>query len=69
MRHEVRLLAGELQADAPSNGRPPVQLLGAEGRSDEIRGARLAAFQTALVKASSEETCPRLLRLFAGLAE
>ncbi|WP_376556763.1 hypothetical protein [Streptomyces sp. NPDC055992] len=31
------------------------QLLGVEGRSDEVRGARLAALQTALVKASSEE--------------
>ncbi|MGV9565037.1 Helicase associated domain protein [Streptomyces sp. NPDC003480] len=31
------------------------QLLGAEGRSDEVRGARLAALQTALVKASAEE--------------
>ncbi|MGW8976201.1 Helicase associated domain protein [Streptomyces platensis] len=29
-------------------------LLGAEGRSDEVRGARLAALQTALVKASAE---------------
>ncbi|WP_432182466.1 hypothetical protein [Streptomyces sp. NBC_00063] len=46
-----------------------MQLLGAEGRSDEVRGARLAAFQTALVKASSEEPAARLLRLFAGLAE
>ncbi|MGW1134237.1 Helicase associated domain protein [Streptomyces griseoluteus] len=31
------------------------QLLGAEGRSDQVRGARLAALQTALLKASSEE--------------
>ncbi len=31
------------------------QLLGVEGRSDEVRGARLAALQTALVKASVEE--------------
>ncbi len=31
------------------------QLLGMEGRSDEVRGARLAALQTALVKASAEE--------------
>ncbi|MFJ3161404.1 DEAD/DEAH box helicase [Streptomyces kanasensis] len=31
------------------------QLLGAESRSDEVRGARLAALQTALVKASAEE--------------
>ncbi|MFC9280159.1 Helicase associated domain protein [Streptomyces collinus] len=31
------------------------QLLGVEARSDEVRGARLAALQTALVKASAEE--------------
>ncbi|MER5891987.1 Helicase associated domain protein [Streptomyces sp. NPDC001876] len=31
------------------------QLLGAEGRSAEVRGARLAALQSALVKASAEE--------------
>jgi predicted helicase len=31
------------------------QLLGTEGRSAEVRGARLAALQTALVKASAEE--------------
>ncbi|MFF5538643.1 Helicase associated domain protein [Streptomyces cinerochromogenes] len=31
------------------------QLLGAEARSDQVRGARLAALQTALVKASAEE--------------
>lgn len=31
------------------------RLLGVEGRSDEVRGARLAALQTALVKASAEE--------------
>ncbi|MFD8903197.1 DEAD/DEAH box helicase [Streptomyces ardesiacus] len=37
------------------------QLLGAEGRSDEIRGARLAALQTALVKASAEEGFRRTL--------
>ncbi|MGV9248066.1 Helicase associated domain protein [Streptomyces sp. NPDC003710] len=37
------------------------QLLGAEGRSDEVRGARLAALQTALVKASSEENFRRTL--------
>ncbi|MFE9941972.1 DEAD/DEAH box helicase [Streptomyces hirsutus] len=37
------------------------QLLGAEGRSDEVRGARLAALQTALVKASSEEGFRRTL--------
>ncbi|MEU7432521.1 Helicase associated domain protein [Streptomyces sioyaensis] len=37
------------------------QLLGAEGRSDEVRGARLAALQTAMLKASSEETFRRTL--------
>ncbi|GHH57024.1 Helicase associated domain protein [Streptomyces candidus] len=37
------------------------QLLGAEGRSTEVRGARLAALQTALVKASSEENFRRTL--------
>ncbi|MFG2490868.1 Helicase associated domain protein [Streptomyces caniferus] len=37
------------------------QLLGAEGRSDEVRGARLAALQTALLKASSEENFRRTL--------
>ncbi|MFG2545369.1 Helicase associated domain protein [Streptomyces sp. NPDC048594] len=37
------------------------QLLGAEARSDGIRGARLAALQTALVKASSEEGFRRTL--------
>ncbi|MFB6775523.1 Helicase associated domain protein [Streptomyces sp. NPDC056337] len=37
------------------------QLLGAEGRSDEIRGARLAPLQTALLKASSEENFRRTL--------
>ncbi|GHB67340.1 helicase [Streptomyces viridiviolaceus] len=31
------------------------QLLGVEGRSEQVRGARLAALQTALVKASAEE--------------
>ncbi|MFG2833172.1 Helicase associated domain protein [Streptomyces sp. NPDC048434] len=36
-------------------------LLGTEGRSDEMRGARLAALQTALVKASSEEGFRRSL--------
>ncbi|GHA72132.1 helicase [Streptomyces tauricus] len=36
-------------------------LLGAEGRSDQVRGARLAALQTALVKASSEEGFRRTL--------
>ncbi|MGV4892177.1 Helicase associated domain protein (plasmid) [Streptomyces viridosporus] len=38
-----------------------VQLLGAEGRSDAVRGARLAALQTALVKASAEEGFRRTL--------
>ncbi|MFD7667732.1 Helicase associated domain protein [Streptomyces sp. NPDC059788] len=37
------------------------QLLGAEGRSDAVRGARLAALQTALLKASSEENFRRTL--------
>ncbi|MFI7097039.1 helicase associated domain-containing protein, partial [Streptomyces lydicus] len=37
------------------------QLLGAEGRSDQVRGARLAALQTALVKASAEENFRRTL--------
>ncbi|MFI1146890.1 helicase-related protein [Streptomyces sp. NPDC020780] len=37
------------------------QLLGVEGRSDEARGARLAALQTALVKASAEENFRRTL--------
>ncbi|GAA1542865.1 DEAD/DEAH box helicase [Streptomyces albidochromogenes] len=37
------------------------QLLGAEGRTDEVRGARLAALQTALVKASAEEGFRRTL--------
>ncbi|WP_445081959.1 Helicase associated domain protein [Streptomyces ipomoeae] len=36
-------------------------LLGAEGRSDQVRGARLAALQTALIKASSEENFKRTL--------
>ncbi|MGW2892611.1 Helicase associated domain protein [Streptomyces griseoruber] len=36
-------------------------LLGAEGRSDQVRGARLAALQTALIKASSEENFRRTL--------
>ncbi|MGW1591903.1 DEAD/DEAH box helicase family protein [Streptomyces sp. NPDC002386] len=36
-------------------------LLGVEGRSDEVRGARLAALQTALVKASAEEGFRRLV--------
>ncbi|MFD6879997.1 MULTISPECIES: Helicase associated domain protein [unclassified Streptomyces] len=37
------------------------QLLGAESRTAEIRGARLAALQTALVKASAEEGFRRTL--------
>ncbi len=37
------------------------QLLGAEARSDEVRGARLAALQTALLKASAEENLRRTL--------
>ncbi|MFF0291792.1 Helicase associated domain protein [Streptomyces sp. NPDC005262] len=37
------------------------QLLGTESRSDEMRGARLAALQTALVKASAEENFRRTL--------
>ncbi|MFF4694861.1 DEAD/DEAH box helicase [Streptomyces chattanoogensis] len=37
------------------------QLLGAEGRSDQVRGARLAALQTALIKASAEENFRRTL--------
>ncbi|MGV9357967.1 Helicase associated domain protein [Streptomyces misionensis] len=37
------------------------KLLGAEGRSDEVRGARLAALQTALLKASSEAGFRRTL--------
>ncbi|WP_435280062.1 Helicase associated domain protein [Streptomyces sp. 1222.5] len=37
------------------------QLLGVEGRSDQVRGARLAALQTALVKASAEEGFRRTL--------
>ncbi|GAA1545717.1 hypothetical protein GCM10009730_63470 [Streptomyces albidochromogenes] len=37
------------------------QLLNAEGRTEEVRGARLAALQTALVKASAEEGFRRTL--------
>ncbi|MCT9094265.1 Helicase associated domain protein [Streptomyces sp. ASQP_92] len=37
------------------------QLLGAESRSAEVRGARLSALQTALVKASAEENFRRTL--------
>ncbi|MFG2533393.1 Helicase associated domain protein [Streptomyces sp. NPDC048516] len=36
-------------------------LLGVDGRSDEVRGARLAALQTALLKASAEEGFRRTL--------
>ncbi|MGW1895756.1 Helicase associated domain protein [Streptomyces sp. NPDC002004] len=37
------------------------QLLGAEARSEQVRGARLAALQSALMKASSEENFQRTL--------
>ncbi|TGB14624.1 DEAD/DEAH box helicase [Streptomyces sp. MZ04] len=37
------------------------QLLGVESRSEQVRGARLAALQTALVKASAEEDFRRTL--------
>lgn len=37
------------------------QLLGAEARSEAVRGARLAALQTALLKASAEENFRRTL--------
>ncbi|MGW2651713.1 Helicase associated domain protein [Streptomyces sp. NPDC001393] len=37
------------------------QLLGIEGRSEKVRGARLAALQTALVKASAEDNFRRTL--------
>ena len=37
------------------------QLLGAEARSEQVRGARLAALQTALVKASAQEAFRRTL--------
>ncbi|MER6075818.1 Helicase associated domain protein [Streptomyces sp. NPDC001817] len=37
------------------------QLLGIEGRSEKVRGARLAALQAALVKASSEDNFRRTL--------
>ncbi|MFJ8597046.1 Helicase associated domain protein [Streptomyces sp. NPDC093598] len=37
------------------------QLLGADARSEQVRGARLAALQTALVKASAEENFRRTL--------
>ncbi|GGW74522.1 helicase [Streptomyces xantholiticus] len=38
-----------------------VQLLGEDARSEQVRGARLAALQTALVKASAEEGFRRTL--------
>ncbi|MEV5440518.1 Helicase associated domain protein [Streptomyces sp. NPDC052682] len=38
-----------------------VQLLGKEARSEQVRGARLAALQTALLKASAEEGFRRTL--------
>ncbi|MFK0171668.1 Helicase associated domain protein [Streptomyces sp. NPDC090306] len=47
--------------DITDAGLQAAQLLGAEARSDEIRGARLAALQTALVKASAEEGFRRTL--------
>ncbi|MGW7822489.1 Helicase associated domain protein [Streptomyces puniciscabiei] len=37
------------------------QLLGVDGRTDQVRGARLAALQTALLKASAEENFRRTL--------
>ncbi|MFC7795385.1 hypothetical protein [Streptomyces cinereoruber] len=43
-----------------------VQLLGAQSRSEEVRGARLAALQTALMKASAEENLRRTL-VFHGV--
>ncbi|GHB54537.1 hypothetical protein GCM10010377_52050 [Streptomyces viridiviolaceus] len=42
------------------------RLLGAEGRSEQVRGARLAALQTALVKASAEEGLPQELVFHHG---
>ncbi|MEU9647282.1 Helicase associated domain protein, partial [Streptomyces sp. NPDC048188] len=47
--------------DITDNRLQAAQLLGAGARSDEVRGARLAALQTALVKASSEEGVRRTL--------
>lgn len=47
--------------DVTDNQLQAAQLLGKEGRSAEVRGARLAALQTALVKASSEEGFRRTL--------
>lgn len=40
---------------------PPAELLAQDARSDEVRGARLAALQTAVMKAISEEGCKATL--------
>ncbi|MGW7022475.1 Helicase associated domain protein [Streptomyces decoyicus] len=48
-------------ADITDTQLQAAQLLGAEGRSEQVRGARIAALQTALVKASSEENFRRTL--------
>jgi predicted helicase len=48
-------------ADITDTQLQAAQLLGAEARSDQVRGARLAALQTALVKASAEEGFRRTL--------
>lgn len=45
------------------------QLLGVEARSDEVRGARLAALQTALLKAASEEGFRRTLTFHHAIKE
>lgn len=47
--------------DVTDSALQAAQLLGTEGRSAEVRGARLAALQTALVKASAEEGFNRTL--------
>ncbi|WP_435190585.1 helicase-related protein [Streptomyces sp. bgisy126] len=52
--------------DVTDTGLQAAQLLGAESRSEEVRGARLAALQTALMKASSEENLKRTL-VFHGV--
>ncbi|WP_228044132.1 helicase associated domain-containing protein [Streptomyces ferrugineus] len=44
-------------------------LLGADGRSAQVRGARLAALQTALVKAASEEGLRRTLSFHHQIRE
>ncbi|MEW2811009.1 Helicase associated domain protein [Streptomyces massasporeus] len=44
-------------------------LLGADGRSEQVRGARLAALQTALVKAASEEGFRRTLSFHHQIRE